>query len=127
MLHIAQTDPARAPRAAEYINFFGPLLWILRLRSNLAISAAPFSALVAIGIGVGLLLYQKWALTIALIDRVIPFIKLVIFAPVVYGLDKGELLSSIAASMPKAADILFTLFMAIYLFQPDVRRRFGLG
>src|ERR1700722_2926695 len=90
MWHIAQTDPARASRAVEYINFFGPLLWILRLRSNLAISAAPFSALVAIGIGVGLLLYQKWALTIALIDRIIPFIKLVIFTPLAYGVDRGE-------------------------------------
>jgi len=102
-------------------------MWIPHLNSPRCSILAPISAIVGVGIGAGLTYYQRWALTIAALERIIPLVELIVFSPVVYALDHGALWASITSSQLKTTDIVFVLLMAIYLFNPKVRRHFGIS
>jgi hypothetical protein len=126
MLLKARTDPGFAPRAIKFANAFGPFMWVPRLDSELCLAIAPASVLVGIGTGIGILLYQKWALVIIAFDRVIPLIRFLVFLPLLLMFNKGAL-SSINDSPLKLLDITSTLLMAAYLLKSDVRPLFGLS
>jgi hypothetical protein len=127
LVHGARANPATDIGTFKLINFLGPFMWIAAPKSPLCLIIAPVSVAVGVGIGVGLLFYQRWALTMAALDRIVPLIKLMVFYPLVYKLDHGAFLNLILSSHLATADILFVLFMALYLFQPDVRRQFGIS
>jgi hypothetical protein len=106
------------------IKGLAPFLWMLHPNPDQCLTFAPASAAVGIAAGIGVLLHQKWALAIIAFDRVFPFLRFIVFLPVLMYLDKSAL-SSINASSLKLFDFAFTAFMAYYFFQPDVRRSFG--
>jgi hypothetical protein len=124
MLLKARIDPGFAPQAIRFANAWGPLMWIPHLDSQLCLAIAPVSVLLGIGTGVGILFYQRWALTIAAFDRIIPLIRFLVFLPLLLMINKGAL-SSINDSPLKVLDIIFTLLMAAYLLKSDVRPLFG--
>jgi hypothetical protein len=126
LVKVAHATSEISPRIVGLINFLGPFMWIPHFRSNLCLVLAPVSALIGICAGIGLLLHQKWALTIVGLDRIIPMLYLIIFLPIVSVMDKGELFSSINASSLKTADIVCTLLMLVYLTRPNVRCLFGI-
>lgn len=126
-LYIANANPSIASKAMPYIEFCGPFLWIIQPKAEWGLSIAPYFALLDIGIGVGILFYQKWALTLAMFDRIIPAIKFIILLPVGFGLLGGKEMNELVHPSPlKTADILISLFMGIYFLGSRVRSRFGI-
>jgi hypothetical protein len=126
-VHIAYANSSIASKVMPYIEFCGPFLWIIRPKPEWGLSIAPLFALLDIVIGIGLLFYQRWALTLAMLDRIIPAIEFIVLLPVGYGLLGGKEMNGIVNPSPlKTADILISLFMAMYLLSSGVRRKFGI-
>jgi hypothetical protein len=121
---MARSDSGITQREVGLIRGLAPFLWMFHPTPDQCIALAPASAVVGISAGIGVLLRQKWALAIIAFDRVFPFLRFIVFLPVLMYIDKGTL-SSISASPLKLFDFAFTGFMAFYFFQRDVRRSFG--
>jgi hypothetical protein len=125
MLLAARQDPQVAPKAVMLTNELGPFMWILRLSPDACLAVAPFSAIVGVATGIGFLCFQKWALAVAALDRIIPFGRFIILLPLLLALDKG-VLSSITAAPLKTIDFFFSAFMLVYLARKDIRQLFGI-
>jgi hypothetical protein len=120
----ARRNPEPSEREVALIRGLAPFLWMFHPSPAQCIAAAPILAVVGFGAGIGVLSGQKWALAIIAFDRVFPFLRFLVFLPVLMYIDKGAV-SSMNASLLKLFDFAFTGFMAYYLFRPDVRRSFG--
>jgi hypothetical protein len=109
---IVRTNPGLAPKAMPYVEFCGPFPRIIHPGAQWCLPFGPLFALLDIGIGAGLVLYLRWALTLAMLDRIIPAIKYIVLLPIGYGSFGEKGMSAIIHRSPlKNADILMSLFM----------------
>jgi len=117
-------SPSEAPKALATIREILPLIRRLDLGPNLSLIVALAFVLFGIVVGVCVLRHQKWAA-----GYIVAYhgIALLWFLAVSLGLKTigFDSAPSMLSSPYGKVEVLASLLMVVYLFQPDVRRSFG--
>jgi TRAP-type C4-dicarboxylate transport system permease small subunit len=121
---IAYTIPELKPVANDFIARLVPISLKLHVGSVIVICASLFS-LLRLAVGLGIWFLERWARTIIILDLSWAFCRAAVGLAISISFDH-KLPPLPSSPLYLAMDIVISGFILVYLFDPDVRRAFGI-